>query len=121
MDMTLFPTKGNLIVAKNTLRLCHQGYDLLDKKRNILVREMMNLVEKAKKIQNEILVDFQEAYAALQGRTYVIPEDVKQLAPYVLGHRIILKDNIRIRGTKGSHIINNILSETPVPTETWSK
>jgi V/A-type H+-transporting ATPase subunit D len=66
MDMTLFPTKGNLIVAKNTLRLCHQGYDLLDKKRNILVREMMNLVEKAKKIQNEILVDFQEAYAALQ-------------------------------------------------------
>lgn len=66
MDMTLFPTKGNLIVAKNTLNLCRQGYDLLDKKRNILVREMMNLVEKAKNIQDQILVEFAEAYKALQ-------------------------------------------------------
>ncbi|HBR03495.1 MAG TPA: V-type ATP synthase subunit D [Ruminiclostridium sp.] len=66
MDMTLFPTKGNLIIAKNTLNLCRQGYELLDKKRNILVREMMSLVEKAKKIQDEILQVFQEAYDALQ-------------------------------------------------------
>lgn len=66
MDMTLFPTKGNLIVAKNSLALSRQGYELLDKKRNILVREMMNLVEKARKIQGEILVVFKEAYEALQ-------------------------------------------------------
>jgi V/A-type H+-transporting ATPase subunit D len=66
MDMTLFPTKGNLIIAKNTLSFCRQGYELLDKKRNILVREMMGLVDKAKKIQDEILVNFAEAYKALQ-------------------------------------------------------
>jgi len=66
MDMTLFPTKGNLIVAKNTLALCRQGYELLDKKRNILVREMMGLVEKARRIQDEILETFREAYHALQ-------------------------------------------------------
>ncbi|MCX7773229.1 MAG: V-type ATP synthase subunit D [Clostridia bacterium] len=66
MDMTLFPTKGNLILAKNTLALCRQGYELLDKKRNILVREMMSLVEKAKNIQDEILVVFSEAYEALK-------------------------------------------------------
>lgn len=66
MDMTLFPTKGNLIVAKNTLALCRQGYELMDKKRNILVREMMSLVDKAKKVQNEILQNFAEAYQALQ-------------------------------------------------------
>ena len=66
MDMKLFPTKGNLIIAKSTLALCRQGYELLDKKRNILVREMMNLVDKARKLQDEMQETFQQAYHALQ-------------------------------------------------------
>ena len=40
MAKTLAPTKGNLMMAKNTLRLSKQGYEMLDKKRNILIREM---------------------------------------------------------------------------------
>lgn len=48
MDVNLFPTKGNLILAKNTLALSSQGYELLDKKRNILIREMMGLIDAAK-------------------------------------------------------------------------
>ena len=43
MDPNTFPTKGNLILAKNSLALSRQGYELMDKKRNILIREMMNL------------------------------------------------------------------------------
>lgn len=66
METTLFPTKGNLIVAKNTLALSRQGYELLDKKRNILVTEMMLLITKAEKIQNQIDNTFREAYQALQ-------------------------------------------------------
>jgi MoxR-like ATPase len=62
-----------------------------------------------------------QAYAAFKGREYVIPEDIKILAPHVLGHRIVVKDNMRIRGTRGRDIINNILVETPVPTEEWSR
>ena len=38
MNINMFPTKGNLIAAKNSLALARQGYDLMDKKRNILVR-----------------------------------------------------------------------------------
>ena len=41
MDPREFPTKGNLIAAKNSLALAKQGYDLMDKKRNILIRELM--------------------------------------------------------------------------------
>ena len=48
MAKTLAPTKGNLMMAKNTLRLSKQGYEMLDKKRNILIREMMLLIEEAK-------------------------------------------------------------------------
>jgi len=66
MDQTTFPTKGNLILAKNTLALSRQGYELMDKKRNVLIREIMKLNEKAKEIQDSIDSVFSEAYAALQ-------------------------------------------------------
>lgn len=66
MDTSLFPTKGNLIKAKSSLRLSKQGYELLDKKRNILIREMMLLIDKAEAIQKEIDHTFREAYDALQ-------------------------------------------------------
>lgn len=64
--MNLFPTKGNLILARNSLALAKQGYDLMDKKRNILIREMMELVEQASAIQTEIDDTFRSAYEALQ-------------------------------------------------------
>lgn len=64
--MAMVPTKGNLIIAKNTLKLSETGYELLDKKRNILIREMMTLIESAKQIQSKIDTTFSDAYAALQ-------------------------------------------------------
>ena len=45
MDPNTFPTKGNLILAKNSLALAKQGYVLMDKKRNILIRELMGLIQ----------------------------------------------------------------------------
>ena len=66
MDPNTFPTKGNLILAKNSLKLAHMGYELMDKKRNILIRELMGLIDEAKDIQRQIDVTFREAYAALQ-------------------------------------------------------
>lgn len=61
-----------------------------------------------------------QAYAALNGREFVTPEDIKMLAPYVLSHRIILKDSVKIRGIKESEIIGKILNMVSVPTEIWS-
>ena len=43
MDPNTFPTKGNLIAAKNSLKLATMGYGLMDKKRNILIRELHTL------------------------------------------------------------------------------
>lgn len=61
------PTKGNLMAAKNTLRLSQQGYEMLDKKRNILIREMMQLIEQAKEVETKIEETFSRAYKALEG------------------------------------------------------
>ena len=66
MNLNTFPTKGNLILAKNSLALASQGYELMDKKRNILLRELMGLIDQAKDIQAEIDTTFTEAYKALQ-------------------------------------------------------
>jgi V/A-type H+-transporting ATPase subunit D len=66
MDQGTFPTKGNLINAKNTLALSRQGYDLLDKKRSVLIREIMLLTEEAHAIQAKIDVIYKRAYASLQ-------------------------------------------------------
>ncbi|RGY97383.1 V-type ATP synthase subunit D [Clostridium sp. AM58-1XD] len=66
MNPNSFPTKGNLILAKNSLALARQGYGLMDKKRNILLRELMDLIDEAKDIQAEIDSTFTSAYRALQ-------------------------------------------------------
>ncbi len=58
MDPNTFPTKGNLIAAKNSLNLANMGYGLMDKKRNILIRELMGLIDEAKGIQSEIDTTF---------------------------------------------------------------
>ena len=52
MDPREFPTKGNLMLAKNSLALARQGYDLMDKKRNVLLKELMALIDEAKEIQD---------------------------------------------------------------------
>lgn len=66
MNPNTFPTKGNLILAKNSLALATQGYGLMDKKRNILLRELTSLIDQAKSIQSEINETFTDAYQALQ-------------------------------------------------------
>lgn len=62
----VFPTKGNLIAMKRSLGLALLGYDLLDRKRNILIRELMSLVDKAGQLRGSIEDTYKEAYSALQ-------------------------------------------------------
>ncbi len=59
-----------------------------------------------------------QAYACLQGRTYVIPEDIKKLAVPVLAHRLVLDGNYYLRDAAQTQI-EMILKEIPVPTEEW--
>ncbi len=54
------------MLAKNSLTLARQGYDLMDKKRNILIRELMSLIDEARDIQDEIDSTFTYAYQCLQ-------------------------------------------------------
>ncbi len=66
MALQAVPTKGNLMNTKKSLSLAKMGYELMDKKRNILIREMMMLIDKANEIQGKIDNAYAEAYIALQ-------------------------------------------------------
>lgn len=81
------PTKANLMAAKKSLALAQNGYELLDRKRNILVRETMAFIEEAKQIQSEIDRVFQEAYDALQlaNVTLGVCDDLAEAVPIEKG------------------------------------
>lgn len=82
MSQQVFPTKGNLIASKKSLALATMGYDLMDRKRNILIREMMQLVDQSKALRKEIGITFEKAYKALEKaniRTGVIEEAAKNV------------------------------------------
>lgn len=51
----------------------------------------------------------------MAGRNYVIPDDVKRLAPYVWAHRMIMKNRSGAKGTSAVDVINDLLKNTPVP------
>jgi len=62
-----------------------------------------------------------QARAAIQGRAFVLPDDVKYLLHPILGHRIITTSEARVRGRAVHEILNEIAAEVPVPVEEfWS-
>lgn len=83
MAMQAVPTKGNLMNTKKSLALAKIGFDLLDKKRNILIREMMSLIDKANEIQGKIDDTYAEAYLKLQKANILMGfcDEISQTVP----------------------------------------
>ena len=92
------------------------------------IREYIVLIARATRTHNAIelgvsprgtlyLYHAAQAYAATQGRDYVLPDDVKYLAPYVLTHRLILSAQTRLRGRTTQDLIQEIVNAVPAPVE----
>ena len=58
-----------------------------------------------------------QAWAAIQGRGYVLPDDVKVMAPYVLTHRLMIAAQAHLRGRRPEEMIADIVESVPVPVE----
>ena len=56
-----------------------------------------------------------KTYAAMQGRDYILPDDVKWLAPHVYRHRILLKPEAEIEGLSADDVIDRLLAELNIP------
>jgi len=58
-----------------------------------------------------------QAWAAIQGREYVLPDDVKLMAPHVLTHRLMISPQAQLRGRQPSELVADIVESIPVPVE----
>lgn len=58
-----------------------------------------------------------QAWAAIHKRDYVLPDDVKAMAPYVFAHRLIIAPQAQLRGRNAQELIQDIVSSVPVPVE----
>lgn len=67
------------------------------------------------------LMKASQAYALMKGRSYVTPDDVQYLAPFVFSHRLMLKPDARYDGVTAEEIIERILAKVPVPTKRFAE
>ena len=119
MDPRSFPTKGNLILAKNSLSLAKQGFELMDKKRNILIRELMDLIEQAKDIQEQIDTTFTYAYECLQRAN--IENGINTVSQ--IAYTVPIEDSIRIKSRSIMGTEFSLVTYTPdakMPTNSFS-
>ena len=61
------------------------------------------------------LFEAARAFAAIDGRDYVRPDDVKRLVQPVLAHRLLLTSQTRLRGRTEGDVLDEILRDVPVP------
>jgi V/A-type H+/Na+-transporting ATPase subunit D len=91
----IVPTKSNLMSAQNSLEFSLKGYELLDKKRNVLIREVMSYLDRAKSLQNKINETFETAYDALRKANLTLGistvEDIALAIPEAIEHEIKFK------------------------------
>ena len=97
------PTKANLIKAKNSLQFSKKGFELLDRKRTVLIREMMSLIDEAEKVQEEIASNFEEAYKALQ------------LANMTMGQNSVEEIAMSLEKEEGFEILPKSVMGTEIP------
>jgi MoxR-like ATPase len=62
-----------------------------------------------------------QARAALFGREYVLPDDIKAIAPFVLSHRLIMSPSARLRNITPDEVLGAIFDELPMPEGTYAK
>jgi MoxR-like ATPase len=58
-----------------------------------------------------------QAWAAIHGRKYVLPDDIKLMAPYVLSHRLIISTQAQLRGRTATELVSDIVAAVAVPVE----
>ncbi len=110
MTNQVFPTKGNLMALTKSNKLAQKGYELMDRKRNILMREMMTLLADVKMLREEISSTFKRAYQALQEAniTLGIVSDIAKSIPIDSGVEVVYRSVMGVEIPKVSHEVKPV-------------
>lgn len=102
MEIDRSPTKGNLMKIEKTLDLSRSGHSLMDRKRLILMNEIVSLVEKAKQVEEDLTISYEKAYAQIE----LAEESVGLFNLQEISKNTDRNDqiNIKVRSVMGSEI-----------------
>lgn len=112
------------VIDSTALQECHEAIQAVTVEDSIFSyivglakasRESNELVLGASPRASISLLLASKTYAALQGRDYILPDDVKFLAPHVYRHRILLKPDAEIEGLTPDDVIDRLLAESEIP------
>lgn len=112
-------TREQIIETRNICRQVRVHEDLLDYMVRIAeaTREHPETALGASPRATQALLRAAQAFAAIQGRDYVLPDDIRTLAPPVLAHRLIFRSRHQNGPEQARQLIQSILEIEPVPTE----
>ena len=110
----VFPTKGNLLRIKRSHALARTGYELLDRKRNVLIRELMTMVDEAKQLRSSISETYKDAYLALQ-RANITQGIISRIAEGIPLDRSVTVTARSVMGCELPHVETAPTEDTGVP------
>lgn len=110
MGSQVFPTKGNLMALQKSYALAKKGYELMDRKRNILIREMMTLLEDVRVVRNELSDTYKQAYQALQEAniTLGIVSDISKSIPIDQNVTVSYRSVMGVEIPEVSHFVEHV-------------
>jgi len=110
MSQPIIPTKGELLKLMSSEKLAEKGHELMDRKKNILMREMMELIHDVRELRSTVSKKFEEAYRALQDAniTLGIVGDIAQSIPIDDGLSIKYRSVMGVELPKVSHEIEHV-------------
>ena len=98
MNITIAPTKSNLLTTKEQLAVSTNGYELLEEKREILVRELMSLVEQVKLLEDEIEQAVNEAYPAFKRMLMIDGADQVERISHAIHYDFEMNERVEVVG-----------------------
>ena len=110
----IVPTKSNLMAAQKSLKLAKLGYELMDRKKNILIKELLSLAADAKTIRADTDKAFSEAYESLRHAEMTLG----RCGTFAMSVPIDDAWNCRISGTRSKNPTHTSALTAPMPTST---
>lgn len=110
MSQPIIPTKGELLKLISSEKLAEKGFELMDRKRNILMREMMEILNDVRELRSTVSKKFQDAYKALQEAniTLGIVDDIAKSIPIDNGLTLKYRSVMGVELPKVSHDAHHV-------------
>jgi len=118
VDVSAITNPKQIIDMQKTVETIYIAPDVIDYICDIVVRtrEHSDIYVGSSPRGSQAILKASRAYAAMKGRDYVTPDDIKFVVPPTIAHRVILRPEAKIRGVKPQAIMAEVMKQAPVPT-----